>query len=49
MTTLFAQRIDLSEGRRDGVLLYNRARNFDTYVLGFSGICLLYTSDAADE
>ena len=44
-TTLFAQRIDLSEGRKDGVLLYNRARNFDTYVLGFSLDYLIILQD----
>ena len=43
-TTLFAQRLDLSEGRKDGVLLYNRARNFDTYVLGFSGITIKHSA-----
>lgn len=44
MTTLFAQRIDLSDGRRDGTTLLRRARNFDTYAVGFSGVTIEHSA-----
>ena len=43
-TTLFAQRIDLSEGRRDGTLLLRRSRNQDSYAVGFSGVTIQHSA-----
>jgi hypothetical protein len=44
MSTLFSQRIDLSEGLKNGVALYNRARNQDIYTLGFSGVTINHSA-----
>jgi hypothetical protein len=44
MTTLFAQRIDLSDSRRDGTLLLRRNPRFDTYAVGFSGVTIQHSA-----
>lgn len=44
MTTLFSQRIDLSEGLKgSGIALYNRSRNQDIYTVGFSGVTIKHS------
>lgn len=43
MATLFAQRIDLSEGLKgSGITLYQRTPRFDTYTVGFSGVTIVH-------
>lgn len=45
MTTLFSQRVDLSENlKNSGVALHSRARNFDIYTLGFSGVTIKHSA-----
>ena len=44
MSTLFSQRIDLSEGLKNGFTLYNRSNNQDIYTLGFSGISIKHST-----
>ena len=44
MSTLFSQRIDLSEGLTNGVALHRRSNNQDIYTLGFSGISIKHTT-----
>ena len=44
MSTLFAQRIDLSDGRRDGTALLRRSRNQDSYAVGFSGVTIQHSA-----
>ena len=44
MTTLFAQRIDLSDSRRDGTLLLRRNPRFDTYAVGLSGVTIQHSA-----
>ena len=45
MTTLFAQRIDLSEGLKgSGITLYRRDRRQDTYTIGFSSVTIVHTT-----
>ena len=45
MTTLFSQRIDLSEGLKgSGITLYRRDRRQDTYTLGFSSVTIIHTT-----
>ena len=49
MTTLFAQRIDLSEGLKgSGITLYRRSRTQDTYTVGFSGVTIVHTAKRED-
>ena len=49
MTTLFAQRIDLSEGLKgSGITLYQRTRRQDTYTVGFSGVTIVHTAKRED-
>ena len=44
MSPLFSQRIDLSEGLKNGVALHLRSRNQDRYTLGFSGISIKHST-----
>ena len=44
MSTLFSQKVDLSEGLNNGVTLYRRSSNQDIYTLGFSGISIKHST-----
>ena len=44
MSTLFSQKVDLSEGMNNGVTLYRRSSNQDIYTLGFSGVTIKHSA-----
>ena len=44
MYTLFSQKVDISEGLKNGFTLYNRANNQDIYTLGFSGVSIKHST-----
>jgi hypothetical protein len=44
MSTLFSQKIDLSEGLNNGVTLYRRSSNQDIYTLGFSSVTIKHST-----
>jgi hypothetical protein len=44
MSTLFSQKVDLSEGLKNGFTLYNRSHNQDIYTLGFSGVSIKHSA-----
>jgi hypothetical protein len=44
MSTLFSQKVDLSEGMNNGVTLHRRSSNQDIYTLGFSTITIKHST-----
>ena len=44
MSTLFDQKIDLSEGLNNGVTLHRRSSNQDIYTLGFSAVTIKHST-----